>query len=131
MGSPVKKIPVAKQRSDVYRGQSHWGQFMWIDEIGRAAKDHIRRFTCPEVRSVFGSEQSWRIKVIAFRIAVTVISVRHGTLKLTKKNAVSRCSDTQDRKLSRLARVDMNMITQLYFDYVRNVQTLLQSTVQS
>ena len=48
------------------------------------------------------------------------------------KKAVSRCSDTQDRKLSRPcihSRVDMNMITQLRFDYVCDVQTLLQSTV--
>ena len=61
--------------------------------------------------------KSWRIKFIAFRIAVTVILVRHGTLKLPqKKNAVSMGSDTQDRKLSRpciYSRVDMNMITQL------------------
>ena len=37
--------------------QLHWEQFVWIDETGRAAKDHIRRFTCPEVRSVCSSEQ--------------------------------------------------------------------------
>ena len=36
-----------------------------------------------------------------------------------KKYTVSRCSDTQDRKLSCLARVDMNLITHLRFDYVR------------
>ena len=62
MDSPVK-IQVAKQRSDVYRGQFmaesqlHWEQFVWIDETGRAAKDHIRQFTCFEVRSVCSSEQ--------------------------------------------------------------------------
>ena len=54
---------IAKQRSDVYGGQFmaeiqlHWEQFVWIDKTRRAAKDHIRRFTCPEVRSVCSSEQ--------------------------------------------------------------------------
>ena len=56
-------MQIAKQWYDVYRGQFmaeiqlHWEQFVWIDETGRAAKDHIRRFTCPEVRSVCSSEQ--------------------------------------------------------------------------
>ena len=50
-GLTCKKIQVAKQRSDVYRSwfmaeiQLHWEQFVWIDETGCAAKDHIRRFT--------------------------------------------------------------------------------------
>ena len=62
MDSPVKNTS-SKQRSDVYCGQFmaeiqlHWEQFVWIDERGRAAKDHIRRFTWPEVRSVRSSEQ--------------------------------------------------------------------------
>ena len=93
-GLARKKIQVAKQRSDVYRGQFmdeiqlHWEQFIWIDETGCAAKDHI---TCPEVcsvsavsRSIAKTSKSWRIKVIAFRI-VTLISVRHETLSNSHK----------------------------------------------
>ena len=62
-GLTRKKYKYSKQRSDVYCGQFmaeiqlHWEQFVWIDERGRADKDHIRRFTCPEVRSVCSSEQ--------------------------------------------------------------------------
>ena len=59
-----KKIQVYlnKRLHDVCRGQFmaeiqlHWEQFVWIDETGRAAKDHIRRFTCLEVRFVCSSE---------------------------------------------------------------------------
>ena len=51
-GLTRKKIQqVAKQRSDVYRGRFmaeiqlySREQFVWIDETGCAAKDHIRRF---------------------------------------------------------------------------------------
>ena len=46
----------------------------------------LRYIPCAAVsRSIAKSSKSWRIKVVAFRIAVTLISVRHGTLKLTKK----------------------------------------------
>ena len=68
-GLTRKKIQVAKQRCDLYRGQFmaeiqlHWEQFVWIDETGRAAKDHIRRFTCPEVHSVCSSEQIYSQKL--------------------------------------------------------------------
>ena len=57
-GLTRKKIQVAKQGLMYTRGQFmaeiqlYWEQFVWIDETGRAAKDHICRFTCPEVRSV-------------------------------------------------------------------------------
>ena len=107
MDSPVKKIQVAKQRSDVYRGQFmaeiqlHWEQFVWIDKTGRTAKDHIRRFTCPEIHSACSK--------------IKLVLVGAQTLKI--ENSVT------------LHRVDMNMITQLRFDYVRDVQTQLQSTV--
>ena len=82
----------------------------------------LRYVPCAAVStSIAKTSKSWRIRVIAFRITVTVISVRYGTLSNSQKSAVSRFSDTQDRKLSRLcihSRVDMNMITQLRFGYV-------------
>ena len=53
MDSPVRKYKyLNKGLHDVYRGQFmaeiqlHWEEFVWIDGTGRAAKDHIRRFTC-------------------------------------------------------------------------------------
>ena len=42
-------------------------------------------------RSIAKTSKSWRIKVIAFRIAVTVISVRHGTLSKSKKKKKKTC----------------------------------------
>ena len=133
MDSPVKKIKVANKglmctvvsswlRSS-YTGSSSCGLTKEgvLTRIIFADLPVLRYVPCAAVsRSIAKTSKSWRIKVIAFRIAVTVISVRYGTLSNSQKNAVSRCSDTQDRKLSRPcihSRVDMNMITQLRFDY--------------
>ena len=88
-------------------------------------------------KSIAKTSKNWRIKVVAFRVAVTVVSVRHGTLKLTKKLLVgAQTLKIENSVALACSSVDMNMITQLHFDYavalrlrLRDIQTLLQSTV--
>ena len=101
-----------------YNGSSSYG-VMKQNVLPRIIFADLPVLSYVRCSAVSNTSKSWRIKVVAFKIAI-ITSVRHGTLKLTKKKTLLVGAQT---------RVDMNMITQLRFDYVRDLQTLLQSTV--
>ena len=67
-------------------------------------------------RSRAKTSKSWRINVIAFRIAVTVVSIHHGTLKPKKLFSIVLRHRILGHPPLGFPRVDMNMITQLHLD---------------